>query len=257
MSNKKQAYQELIFDVEKYYKEQEIKCKDAPVHLTWYDDCKEINLWTYWQGRGSLDAKIMLVGQDWGSPADAPEHYMAQFAEINAGSRSSYWLDGASITDNNLIKLFSSIGYDISSGASWSPDLFFTNYVLGYRNKGFSGNFQMRWLSENRQFFFRLVNIIEPTVIICLGRHTFHGVMMAFERKNKIGNYNTFITGKNNPVEVSLSSGQKAYVFAEAHCGAMGTLNRSRLKDPAGIKGIALQVKDWSRIKDCIERTKK
>ncbi len=210
----------------------------------------------YWQGRGSLDAKIMLVGQDWGSPADAAKDYMAQFAEINAGSRSSYWLDGKSITDNNLIELFSSIGYVVSSGAPWNHDLFFTNFVLGYRNKGFSGKFQMRWLNENKQFFLRLVNIIEPKVIICLGRHTFCGVMMAFDRKIKIGSYNAFIMGKDNPVEVSLPSGQKTYVFAEAHCGAMGTLNRSRLKDPDGTNGIALQKKDWARIKDYIAEMK-
>ena len=251
--NKEQAYQELISDVKKFYIAQEAEHHNESVYLTWYDNCEEINLWTYWQGRGSLDAKIMLVGQDWGSPADASDHYMAQFAEINAGSRSSYYLDGASITDNNLIKLFSSIGYDVSSGAPWNPDLFFTNFVLGYRNKGFSGNFQMRWLGENKQFFFRLVNIIEPTVIICLGRHTFRGVMMAFNREAKIGNYNAFITGKNNPVEVSMSSGQKAYVFAEAHCGAMGTLNRDRLKDADGTTGINLQKKDWERVTEYIK----
>ena len=163
---------------------------------------------------------------------------------------------GKSITDNNLIELFSSIGYVVSSGAPWNHDLFFTNFVLGYRNKGFSGKFQMRWLNENKQFFLRLVNIIEPKVIICLGRHTFRGVMMAFDRKIKIGSYNAFIMGKDNPVEVSLPSGQKTYVFAEAHCGAMGTLNRSRLKGPDGTNGIALQKKDWARIKDCIERIK-
>ena len=253
LKDKKLIYQELISDVEQYYKSQEAAHNNEPVYLTWYNDCKEINLWTYWQGRGSLNAKIMLVGQDWGSPADAADEYIAQFAEINAGSRSSFYLDGASITDNNLIKLFSSIGYDISSGAPWNPDLFFTNFVLGYRNKGFSGSFQVRWLNENKRFFFRLVNIIEPRVIICLGRHTFHGVMMAFERKEKIENYNAFVTGKDNPVEIALSSGQQAYVFAEAHCGAMGTLNRNRHKDPTGIDGIALQEKDWARIKACME----
>lgn len=248
MENKIQAYQSLISDVQKYYKAQEAVYKHDAVYLTWYNECKEINLWTYWQGHGSLNAKIMLVGQDWGSPADTADDYMAQFDEINLGSKSSYDLDGASITDNNLIKLFSSIGYDVSSGAPWNPDLFFTNFVLGYRNKGFSGNFQVRWLNENKHFFFRLVNIIEPKVIICLGRHTFRGVMMAFEREIKIRSYNAFITGKNNPVEVSLSSGQKAYVFAEAHCGAMGTLNRNRLKDQDGTTGIDLQIKDWARV---------
>ena len=251
--NKEQAYRALISDVKEYYIAQESIHKNDPVYLTWYNDCEEINLWTYWQGRGNLNAKIMLVGQDWGSPADSSEEYMAQFAEINEGKRSSYWLDGTSITDENLIKLFSSIGYTVSSEAPWNPNLFFTNFVLGYRNKGFSGSFRSRWLIENRGFFSRLANIIEPKVIICLGRNAFRGVVMAFDKKVHIGNYNAFITGENNPVEVSLASGQKVAVFAEAHCGAMGTLNRNRLKAPDGTTGIELQKRDWAKIKDYLE----
>ena len=251
--SKEQAYRALIDDVKEYYTAQEAIHKNDPVYLTWYDPCDEINLWTYWQGRGNLNAKIMLVGQDWGSPADSSGEYMAQFAEINEGKRSSYWLDGTSITDENLIELFSSIGYTVSSEAPWHPDLFFTNFVLGYRNKGLSGNFQSRWLTENNDFFSRLTNIIEPKVIICLGRNTFRGVMMAFDKKVRIGNYNAFITGENNPVEVSLISGQTVAVFAEAHCGAMGTLNRSRLTAPDGTTGIELQKRDWVKIKDCLE----
>ena len=250
MTSKAQAYQALISDVKEHYIEQGELHKNEPVYLTWYENCQEINLWTYWQGRGNLDARIMFVGQDWGSTADCSELYLAQFAEINTGRRSSYWLDGFSITDNNLVKLFSSLGYNISSGAPRNPDLFFTNFVLGYRNKGFSGKNTSRWFNECKDFFSRLVNIIEPKVVICLGRHTFRGVMMAFEQKVKIGNYNAFITGRDNPVSVTLSSGQKAYVFAVAHCGAMGTLNRNRLKNLDGATGIDLQVKDWARIKE-------
>lgn len=256
--DKEQQYQALLADVKAFYTAQGEVHKNEPVYLTWYDDCKEINLWTYWQGRGNLDAKIMLVGQDWGSPKDASEQYMAQFAEINDGKRASYWLDGLSDTDKNLIKLFHSLDsdYDISSGKPYHPDLFFTNFVLGYRNKGFSGNLQARWLKENQEFFFRLANIIEPKVIICLGRSAFRGVMMAFGRNVRIGSYNTFITGISNPVELSLESGAKAFVFAEAHCGVMGTLNRNRLKDPDGTTGIDLQKKDWARIRDYIKSGK-
>lgn len=130
-------YQALISDVRQYYKEQEVLHRSEPVYLTWFDDCKEINLWTYWQGRRNLDARIMLVGQDWGCPAACSSDYMQQFTEINEGKRFRYWLDGSSITDNNLITLFSSIGYDVSNGATWNRDLFFSNYVLGYRNSGF------------------------------------------------------------------------------------------------------------------------
>ena len=249
-ADKEKAYRALISDVKGFYEAQAKLHENEPVYLTWCDSCKEINLWTYWQGRGNLDARIMLVGQDWGCPADASEQYMAQFRAINQGKNLSYGLDGSSITDENLIALFSSIEYDISSGKPWNPDLFFTNFVLGYRNKGSSGKFNSRWLKENRDFFFRLANIIEPEVMICLGRQAFYGVMMAFDHKIKIGGYNAFITGADNPVRITLSSGKAVYVFAEAHCGAMGTLNRNRLQDADGLAGIELQKKDWSRIKD-------
>lgn len=78
--------------------------------------------------------------------------------------------------------------------------------------------------------------------------------MMAFDQKVHFQNYNAFIVSKENPVELSFPSGKRAYVFAEAHCGAMGTLNRNRAKDPEGITGIKLQEKDWQRIKEYLAK---
>jgi hypothetical protein len=77
--------------------------------------------------------------------------------------------------------------------------------------------------------------------------------MMAFDRNVRIGSYNAFIVGEENPVELTLSSGKRVFVFAEAHCGAMGTLNRNRLKDPDGAKDTELQKKDWQRIKQYLD----
>ena len=67
--------------------------------------------------------------------------------------------------------------------------------------------------------------------------------------------YNNFIIGPDNPVEVSFPSGKRAHIFAEAHCGAMGTLNRDRLIDADSLTGIELQKKDWLRIKDYLTPT--
>ena len=252
--DKERQYQELIADVKQFYESEGQLHKHEKVYLKWCELCKEINLWTYWQGRGCLNARIMLVGQDWGSPDDSPNAFMKQFEELNSGKRSSYWMDDTSITDRNMIELFSSIGdYDISSEKGSNPDLFFTNFVLGYRNKGLSGGFKQRWLRENKVFFRRLAEIIEPEIIICLGRKPFCGVMMAFDRNVRIGSYNAFIVGEENPVELTLSSGKRVLVFAEAHCGAMGTLNRNRLKDPDGAKDTELQKKDWQRIKQYLD----
>ena len=223
MRDKQQEYQRLIQDVKSFYKGQEHSQTD-PIYLTWWQGCREINLWTYWQGRESLDAKILLVGQDWGCPQECSRQY-------------------------NLTELFHSIGYEIGEGERWNPDLFFTNFVLGYRNKGLSGHFKRRWLRENKDFFLRLANIVEPEIIICLGRNVFDGVMMAFDEKVRFKGYNAFLTGKDNPVAVTLSCGKQVYVFAQAHCGAMGTLDRNRPKDPSGATGLELQKKDWSKMK--------
>lgn len=64
--SKEIQYQELIADVQKAYLSESRE-------LRWCEECKEINLWAYWQGRGHLDADIMLVGQDWGCPKTSVE----------------------------------------------------------------------------------------------------------------------------------------------------------------------------------------
>ena len=139
--------------------------------MYWCADCKEINLWTYWQGRGNLDAKIMLVGQD--------------------------------------------------------------------------------WADHDKGYFRELANIIEPKVILCLGRSTFEGVLSAFDipLPTRIKNFNSFIEGTNNPVSVPLENGGTAYVFALAHCGAMGTLNRNSKK----CADLGKQLEDWRRIKPYLD----
>ena len=245
--SKKKAYRALISDVKDFYEAQGKLRDNEPVYLTWCDACKEINLWTYWQGRGNLDAEIMVVGQDWG-PLEQNPQVLQNIREINDKLRMDYYHDPNSMTDCNLVELFCSIGIHIDKGAR-DPRLFFTNFVLGYRNHRLTGGYKSRWIRENEGFFRRLAEIIDPGIIICLGRNVFTGVTRALDQSVRMGNYNAFITGSQNPVAVTLLSGKKAYIFAMAHCGAIGTLNRNRPKDPGGRKGIDLQKEDWARIK--------
>ncbi len=245
---KEKAYQALISDVKTFYEAQGKQHDNEPVYLTWCDACKEINLWTYWQGRGNLDAEIMVVGQDWGTP-DKGSPILNNICEINRKLRTDYHFDEHNPTDRNLEKLFCSIGISIPSGTR-DPRLFFTNFVLGYRNQGLTGGFKSRWIRENEGFFLRLAEIVEPKIIICLGRNVFTGVTRSLGKPVRIRNYNAFVTGSQNPVSVTLPGGKASHVFAMAHCGAMGTLNRNRLHDTEGLTGIELQKKDWRRIKD-------
>ena len=150
-----------------------------------------------------------------------------------------------SVTDQNLRLLFRELGYtDIRKPNS---DLFFTNFILGYRNKGISGGYCPDWAQKDACYFRELANIIAPKVILCLGRATFEGVLSAFgiQLSPRIKNYNLFIESLNNPVAIHLENGNTTYAFALAHCGAMGTLNRN------GKKSVTLekQLVDWRKIR--------
>ena len=246
--DKEKAYQALISNVKDFYEAQGKLHEHEPVYLSWCDACEEINLWTYWQGRGNLDAEIMVVGQDWG-PLEQNPQVLQNIREINDGLRTDYHHDPESKTDCNLVELFRSIGIHIDNGKRDSR-LFFTNFVLGYRNQGLTGGFKNRWIRENEGFFLRLAEIVDPRIIICLGRNVFTGVTRSLGKPVRMGNYNAFITGSQNPVTVKLPSGREAHVFAMAHCGVIGTLNRNRPKDPNGKNGFDLQKEDWARIKD-------
>ena len=242
-------YQRLIAEVQESYPRLSEKSVRDSLQLFWCEACeKEINLWTYWQGHNNLDAKIMLVGQDWGSAFDdSTQTTINQIELANQDKPYHYMEDNQSITDKHLIELFGILNYpDIREP---NRDLFFTNFVLGYRSKGFSGKFHKEWITHDRAFFNELVQIVEPSVILCLGRITFEAVISIFYKTDRIRirNYNSFIESEDNPVKIVLDSGKTAHVFALAHCGALGTMNRNRQKGPMKDK-LQIQKEDWSRV---------
>ena len=88
------------------------------------------------------------------------------------------------------------------------------------------------------------MSIVEPEVIICLGRNVFVGVTRAMGKRVKVRGYNEFIESGENPVEAD-----GRMIFAEAHCGYFGTINRARGREKDGME---LQLTDWKRIKKVI-----
>lgn len=255
MKNKEQLYRTLVDDARNDYLSRPRSANSKGVYLTWVKDCHEINLWTYWQGIGNFDAKILLVGQDWGAP-DPKSSIMQNIRDINDGLRTDYSFKQANPagkvnpTDDNLCELFASIGYDITKRCG---DLFFTNFVLGYRSKGLSGNMKREWLLADAPYFSRLVNIIEPKVVVCLGKDTFEGVQYACTGEwQHTGRFNAFIESPQNPAILPLLSGKTVAAFAVAHCGKIGTLNRNRigrLGSYASSQSLYRQIEDWKKIK--------
>ena len=244
MDNKKKRYDELVKKVAYSYKTAPPKPNKNGVSLVWFDECKEINLWTYWQGKGHLNAKIMLVGQDWGCINESSA-VIRNIRDINGGKDILYMSGNESITDKNLTELFDVLGYKINQKDSQNNNLFFTNLVLGYRDRGLSGGLSRSWIEHDKGFFQELVSIIEPKIIICLGKATLYGVIESLGVKEKIGNYNSFIESNKNPILFSLKSGKKAKIYGVAHCGAMGTLNRNK---KVSSKDLNRQKLDWKQI---------
>lgn len=246
METKEQRYRQLIGQVKKKYPVLDEAQPPEKKALYWFRECDEINLWTYWQGRGQLDADIMLVGQDWGNPwEDSCKSFCKKLSQPDSGRIRNYMEGNNNPTDKNLVTLFKVLGFDIEKPCD---RLFFTNFVLGYRNYKISGGYRRQWTEDNRDFFRQLAEIIEPEVVLCLGRTTFQAVMQALEpqKKLRIGRYNTFLTSAENPRTVRLSTGKTLRVYALAHCGAIGTMNRNR--GTAGAAGLTLQIEDWKRI---------
>lgn len=225
------------------------------------EGCNEVNLWTYWEGgRDRLDAEIMLVGQDWG---DIPDYDATKKALEKAGDArggieyKELFETMSSATDENLCKLFCEIegckdvGSDLDNSERKCSKVFFTNYVCCYRVGNTSGGFDKNWTENCSGYFKELVDIIQPKIIICLGRKTFDSALSALGAPKSKGRYNDVIL--EGAVNVIIGD-TNVKVYPVAHPGAMGTLNRCRAKDNASkeiskAKGLELQQSDWKKIK--------
>lgn len=238
------AYKILCEDVKASYK----LCNIGDTELIWTPACKkEINLWTYWQGMNVRHPKILLVGQDWGCPDNFPKT-IANIDTINQGAARKYFAPNeAFCTDTHLAELFKEIGYDDIINTQYD-DLFFTNLVLGYRTHGSSGDCKPEWIEHDLNYFYRLVHILQPKVILCLGRITFEGVLKAFHEENPIAreSYNHFIEGRVVP-EIKIFDRQTIPVFPLAHCGSYGSMNRNAASGRSR-DDLQKQREDWQYI---------
>lgn len=148
-------------------------------------------------------------------------------------------------TDKNLIDLFAHIGYPDIDKKRY-PELFFTNFCLGYIYEGKqSGDMTTSIMEKDSDYFKELCNILQPKVIICLGRKTFELSVKALEVETTLKDadrYNDYLEKQRNkdgiPVDLE---GTKSKIYASAHCGFFGVKNRG---------GIDKVKADWMDIKE-------
>lgn len=215
----------------------------SAAELTWCDACDdEINLWTYWQGRGSLNPEILLVGQDWGNPYPKSGKVFLPVERVKAGP--PYEVSESFPTDQNLTTLFrQALDMDINQR---NEKLFFTNLVLGYRTGNSSGSLNTP-MSYDQFFFKELVNILRPRVVVCLGGATFDAVLAAYGKPRPYSG--KFIPALDEGKTFADIDGIR--FFGMGHCGVLGCMNRIRNQKGGGMDaGLQMQIQDWKQIRD-------
>lgn len=262
-NRRKEEYNKLCDEVNAAY--QELEKENAynskgKTYMRAFPACREINLWTYWQGYHAMAPRILVLGQDFGCPfggafGEEADYIKAiQNTEMDGGLHyfDIYGDRKISVTDLNLAALLKSLdcGYENVIGQRYD-DLFFTNVCLGYRSSKNSGAFHRSWITDiEKNAYPKLLGLLNPSVIVCLGKHTYDSFLEVTGKEDARSrkDFNRFIDENcKNPFRVN-----NIPVFAAAHCGAMGTLNRNRAKCKHGEKVTAsldVQIEDWSYIK--------
>lgn len=254
------SYEDLVKKVNSCSKGE---CR-GKVKMTHCESCNEVNLWTYWEGgRDRLDAEILVVGQDWGKLPDRKktEATLQKAGDARGGfGYVNMFPEPVSQTDLHLCQLMKEIDgcEDVESDYKQTgrkcKKVFFTNYVCCYREDNTSGKFDSVWTENCKEHFVNLVEIIQPKIIICLGRKTYDSVLQAGGMAPSKGSYNAIILNSGERGGTMIKIGRTIVrVFPAAHPGTMGTLNRCRAKDNDSkeIKkeiGLALQKNDWKKI---------
>lgn len=240
--------------------------------MKWYDKCKQINLWTYWQGIGVDKVDILIVGQDWGKPfwpgtVGKKKHQQidSNIDSINAGDLNTLYLSPGITspwaTDRNLAKFIKEIKVGDKSlyedvNAARYDNLFFTNFCLGYRVVKETGDMTQEIMLRDADNFRELINCLNPKIIICIGKDTYECVLKTLFniqlQLNACDYMGLLNEGKNRIVG---EYGKKSViVYGMGHCGSMGVnINRKKFEEKAypnkaGKNGLTLMKEDWARI---------
>lgn len=120
-------------------------------------DSDHIGPWSRWQG--NLNSKILVVGQDWGDIS-----YFTKWKGMDQPSGNR--------TNQNLQELLAIIVIEIGKPREPQNQLvFFTNLILCIKKGDLQSQVNEEWFLNCSELFLKsLINIINPTIIIALGK---------------------------------------------------------------------------------------
>ena len=268
------AYNKLVKEVSAYWE------PISKPEMKWYEGCHQINLWTYWQGIDAEDVDILVVGQDWGKPNwDDNITYKRNIKvdenirRMNEGDLSVHYLDGVKpcATDRNIAKLLTELRAEDEQPLfpkvleERYKNLFFTNFCLGYRRDKETGNLSKENMLKDSLYFKKLVEIVKPKIIICLGKMVFESVLYSLYKETIVMTAREYWNLLNN-------KGTKCYrrssaindleiiIYGMGHCGAFGVninrknFDKDQFPDDVGKKGMKLMQEDWNSINSDIKK---
>ncbi|WP_416828217.1 uracil-DNA glycosylase family protein [Ectobacillus polymachus] len=192
------------------------KCDDLsnPFMVEPKYDSNEIGAWSTW--KGDLDAKIVVIGQDWGDE----NYYLLSEGKCNPETA----------TNRKLVELLQSIGISVEK-----DKLFFTNAILCLKTGGLAGKVKKSCFNNCAvHFLMPLLEIIKPEIVITLGASAYRAVKGAY--KVKIMPFSEAVN-QEEP-HIIQSNDFQFKLFPIYHCGQLGLANRNS----------ELQFKDWKRI---------
>lgn len=272
------TYTELIKEAADYYNSalpelKNIKNNDNLFDLVWCRGLtEEINLWSYWQGRGVGNPEVMIIGQDFGTCSDENNGlFYEKCVKSSLDERekiSSLYIkriksDDKNKTDNMLIRLTKEgLGKEFSADIPSNPKLFMTNACLGYRSgNNISGGNLSAYIKHDSKYIAKLIDIKRPKVVICLGTDTYFNLVSSFIKdrtiiKNIAEDFWKSLDDGTNYQDISLD-GFVVRFFGVSHAGQNGAINRIRDKGiPKGNRistASKLMVGDWKRIGDYLK----
>lgn len=211
MNAKLAAYQALVEDRKAHHFPDGLLNPSEIAGGAW--DSDHLGPWSRWQG--DLEADLLVVGQDWG---DLP-YFLA-----NHGRDSDF-----ERTCQVFHRLATAAGMDpgLPAGPRAQP-IFMTNAVLGVRSKkGKSGAIKAAWIEDSLSFLTRLIAIVEPKVIVSMGKTAFRSCRKGLGDR---------IALSAPAASASMSSAHAAGAIRLAngglwvplyHCSPLGLVNRS------------------------------
>lgn len=222
-------------------------------------NCGQVNFWNYWEGKDHLDAKVFLVGQDWGALDNKDETIYDALESGTVDQNYQYMKNNKNLTNKRICELFREIhpDYNLMEDTNTYHDLYFTNFIPWYREEGkkISGGYGIGWTEMAIPFFQELVDIIKPEIILCLGRTVLEGVVNSCEMTAyKIcDSYNQCI---EKGAFSAILNGNELKIVPLAHCGSYGTINRNKNSEDKSKDSLELQKKDWRKIRNLLHNDK-